>query len=79
MMAPTSSTTIHILSHTVLQRLPLNRHEKRWGRMLAALTFYLIHFLKLKYLGTLTYITQIVHSNTHLNPLKKIISVTNHF
>jgi hypothetical protein len=38
--------------------------------MLAAPTFSLIHFLKLKYFGTFTYITQIVHLNAHLNPLE---------
>ena len=42
--------------------------------MLAATTFSLIHFLKLKYFGTFTFITQIVHPNTHLNPLKGVIS-----
>ena len=31
-----------------------------------------IHLLKLKYYGTLTYITQIVISNTHLNTLKGV-------
>ena len=38
--------------------------------MLAVLNFSIIHFLKLKFYGTYTYTTQIVHSNSHLNPLK---------
>ena len=38
--------------------------------MLAALNFSPIHFLKLKYYGSFTYITQIVQSNVYLNPLK---------
>ena len=42
--------------------------------MLAALTFSHIHFLKLKYFGTFTYITQIVHLNTHLNSLNGVFS-----
>ena len=42
--------------------------------MLAALNFSLIHFLKLKFYGTFTYIIQIVHSNAHLNPLKGVFS-----
>ena len=42
--------------------------------MVAALNFSLKHFLKLKYYGTFTYITQIVHSTAHLNPLKGVFS-----
>ena len=40
--------------------------------MLAALNFSLIPFSKFKYYGTFTYITQIIHSDAHLNPLKCI-------
>ena len=42
--------------------------------MLAALNFSLIHFLTLNYYVGFTYITQIVQSNAHLNPLKGIFS-----
>ena len=42
--------------------------------MLAAQNCSLVHFLKLKYHGNLTYIKQIVHSNAHLNPLQDIFS-----
>ena len=42
--------------------------------MLAVLNFTLIHFLKLKYYETLTYITQIVHSNAHFTPLKCVFN-----
>ena len=45
--------------------------------ILAALNVSLIHFLKLKYYGNFTYITQIVHSNAHLT-LKTLFSLTNH-
>ena len=41
---------------------------------LAALNFSLIFFLKLKYYGNLNHITQIVHTNAHLNPLEGILS-----
>ena len=41
--------------------------------MLAALNFSFIK-LKLKYYGTFTYITQIVHSYAHLNPLQGVFS-----
>ena len=41
--------------------------------MLAALNFSSIHFFKLKYYGTFTFISQIVHS--HLKTLK-LFSVT---
>ena len=41
---------------------------------LAALNIYLICFLKFKYYGTFTNITQIVHSKAHLNPLKGVVS-----
>ena len=34
----------------------------------------LIQFLKLKYYGNFTYITQIVHSDAHLNAFKTIFS-----
>ena len=44
--------------------------------MLAALNSSLIHFLKFKYYATFTYITQIIHSDAHLNPLKGILSDT---
>ena len=40
--------------------------------MLAALNFSLLYFFKLKYYGNFTYITQIVHSNSHLNHFKGI-------
>ena len=40
--------------------------------MLAALKFYCILFLNLNYYGTFTYITQYVHSNSHLNLMKGI-------
>ena len=42
--------------------------------MVAALNLSLIHFLKLKYYGTFTYITQIVHSNAYLNLFKGVFS-----
>ena len=42
--------------------------------MLAAPNFSLIGFLKLKYYGKFNYITQIVHLNAHLNPLKGIFT-----
>ena len=42
--------------------------------LLAPLNYFLIHFLKLKLYGTFTYITQIVHSNAHLNPRKGVFS-----
>ena len=41
---------------------------------LAALNFSLICLLKLKYYGNFNHITQIVHSNAHLNPLIGIFS-----
>ena len=37
------------------------------------LNFSLIRFLKLKYYGTFTYVTHIIHSDPHLNPLKCIL------
>ena len=40
--------------------------------MLAAKNFSLIRLFKLKYYGNSTFITQIIHSNTHVNPLKGI-------
>ena len=40
--------------------------------MLVALNFSLIHFLKFKYYGIFTYITQIIHSDVHLTTLKAI-------
>ena len=42
--------------------------------MLAALKLSLLHFINLKYNGTFTYITEIVHSNTYFIPLKGIFS-----
>ena len=42
--------------------------------MLAALKCSCIHFSKLNYYGTFIYITQYVHSDTHLNLLKGIFS-----
>ena len=41
---------------------------------LEALNLFLICFSKLKYYGNFNHITQIVHSNAHLNPLKGIFS-----
>ena len=42
--------------------------------MLPALIFSLIHFLKLKFYGNFTYITQIVYSKAQLNPLDGVFS-----
>ena len=42
--------------------------------MLAALNFSFICFQKFKYYGTFIYSTPIIHSDAHLNPLKRILS-----
>jgi hypothetical protein len=42
--------------------------------MLAALNCSLIHFLKLKFYETFTYITLNVHANVNLNPVKGVFS-----
>ena len=50
------------------------RHKKRRGRgNFDGLKNY-IHFIKLKYYGNFTYITQNVHSNAHLHHFKGIFS-----
>ena len=36
--------------------------------------FSLRHFLKLKFYGSFTYITQIVHSNVKMNPIEGVFS-----
>ena len=47
--------------------------------MLAALNVSLIHFLKLRYDGAFTYITQIVNSNAHDSTLTVLSLLNRHF
>ena len=66
---------LHNLNHMDARKIYEFRHQKSIRKFIpAALNFSLAHLLKLKYFGTFTHITQIDHSNAHLNALQGVFS-----